>query len=241
MGKARAERSLFPAAAIGIPILATARCGSGMPGRTSPSASRSPRTREGSGRGDGPGPRPGHHRLRRLGSTVQLWDVGTGEPIGEPLISRTANVNAATIKRGDVIALSSHYSAGSGSDSQTANIDAVAIGRAGGRDIVVSGSDNGIVRVWDAGTGEPIGEPLSGHFAEVNAVAIGRAGRWDVMVSGGGDQTVWIWGARTGKLTRWPVRRPSRRRVGSAAAHPLHGRAAGACSIKQAEATRPGD
>ena len=68
----------------------------------------------------------------------------------------------------------SHYSAGSGSDSQTANIDAVAIGRAGGRDIVVSGSDNGIVRVWDAGTGEPIGEPLSGHFAEVNAVAIGR-------------------------------------------------------------------
>ena len=34
-------------------------------------------------------------------------------------------------------------------------VRAVAVGRAGGRDVIVSGSDDGTVRVWDAATGRP--------------------------------------------------------------------------------------
>ena len=39
----------------------------------------------------------------------------------------------------------------------------MAIGRAGDRDVIVSGSTDGTVRVWDAVTGDPVGAPLAGH------------------------------------------------------------------------------
>ena len=42
-------------------------------------------------------------------------------------------------------------------------VTAVAIGRAGGRDVIVSGGQDATVRVWDAVTGQPRGEPLTGH------------------------------------------------------------------------------
>ena len=75
---------------------------------------------------------------------------------------------------------------------------AVAIGRAGDRDVIVSGSADGTVRVWDAVTGDPVGAPLAGHDNSVNAVAIGRAGDRDVIVSGSDDGTVRVWDAVTG-------------------------------------------
>ena len=40
-------------------------------------------------------------------------------------------------------------------------MNAVAIGRAGDRDVIVSGSDDGTVRVWDAVTGDPSDGPLA--------------------------------------------------------------------------------
>ena len=77
-------------------------------------------------------------------------------------------------------------------------VNAVAIGRAGDRDIIVSGSDDGTVRVWDAVTGDPAGAPLAGHDGPVNAVAVGRAGDRDIIVSGSDDGTVQVWDAVTG-------------------------------------------
>ena len=77
-------------------------------------------------------------------------------------------------------------------------IHAVAIGRAGDRDIIVSGTDDMTVRIWDAVTGEPVGGPLAGHDGPVNAVAIGQAGGRAVIVSGYGDDgTVQVWDAVT--------------------------------------------
>ena len=60
----------------------------------------------------------------------------------------------------------------------------MAVGRAGDRDVIVSGGDDGTVRVWDAVTGQPAGPPLTGHTGAVFAVAVGRAGDRDVIVSG---------------------------------------------------------
>jgi hypothetical protein len=51
-------------------------------------------------------------------------------------------------------------------------------------------ADYTTVRVWDAVTGAPLGEPLAGHDGSVFAVAIGRAGDRDVIVSGSDDRTV---------------------------------------------------
>ena len=39
----------------------------------------------------------------------------------------------------------------------------MAIGRIGDRDVIVSGSWDQTVRVWDAATGQPRGDPLTGH------------------------------------------------------------------------------
>ena len=49
------------------------------------------------------------------------------------------------------------------------------------------------VRVWDANTGRPVGDPLTGHGDQVEAVAIGRVGDRDVIVSASYDNTVRIW------------------------------------------------
>ena len=80
----------------------------------------------------------------------------------------------------------------------------MAIGRAGDRDVIVSGSADGTVRVWDAVTGDPAGAPLVGHDGRVSAVAIGRAGDQDIIVSGSDDRTV---------LMRQHRQRPQARQV----------------------------
>jgi hypothetical protein len=97
-----------------------------------------------------------------IGDIDHLLDRVSGQSAGEPLAAPGGSVNA------------------------------VAIGRAGGRDIIVSGHDDGTVWIWDAVTGHPIGEPLAVHGAPVNAVAIGRAGDTDIIVSGSSDRTVMV-------------------------------------------------
>lgn len=58
----------------------------------------------------------------------------------------------------------------------TGGVLAVAIGRLGQRDVIVSAGNDETVRVWSE-TGQPVGAPLTGHVSEVTAVAIGRLGQ----------------------------------------------------------------
>ena len=66
----------------------------------------------------------------------------------------------------------------------------VAVGRAGDRDIIITGHTSGTARIWDAVTRAPVGEPLVGHDGPVTSVAIGRAGDHGIIVTGSTDQTV---------------------------------------------------
>ena len=84
-------------------------------------------------------------------------------------------------------------------------VRAVALGRAGDREVIVSGSDDGTMRVWDAVTGAPAGEPQAGHDGPVRAVAIGRAGDREVILSGSDDGTVRVWDAVTGAPAGEPL------------------------------------
>jgi WD40 repeat protein len=76
--------------------------------------------------------------------------------------------------------------------SHTGSVNAVALGRVGDRDVIVSGGD-AAVRIWDASTGQPIHE-LS-HTGSVFAVALGRVGGRDAIIAGSSDGTVRIWDA----------------------------------------------
>lgn len=57
------------------------------------------------------------------------------------------------------------------------------------RHIVSDGAD-GLVRVWDAASGSPVGEPMQGHRSAVSSVAFRPDGR---LVSGGNDQSLRVW------------------------------------------------
>jgi hypothetical protein len=77
-------------------------------------------------------------------------------------------------------------------------VRAVAVCTVDGRPALVSGGDDGTVRRWDATTGAPIGEPLTGHTGQVNAVATYTVDGRPALASGGVDGTVRRWDATTG-------------------------------------------
>jgi WD40 repeat protein len=81
---------------------------------------------------------------------------------------------------------------------------AVAVAKFGeGRTVVVSGSEDNILRLWDAASGKAIGPPLEGHTASVSCVAFSPdACR---IVSGSEDNTLRLWDAASGKAIGPPL------------------------------------
>ena len=63
-----------------------------------------------------------------------------------------------------------------------------------GTRIVSGGGDDSPLRLWDAKTGQPIGEPLRGHEGGVSSVAFSPDGTR--IVSGGDDSTLRLWDAK---------------------------------------------
>ena len=68
---------------------------------------------------------------------------------------------------------------------------------------IVSGSHDRTIRVWDAQTGDQVGNPLQGHTDSVWSVAFSQDGRH--IVSGSGDRTIQVWDAQTGDQVGNPL------------------------------------
>ena len=66
-----------------------------------------------------------------------------------------------------------------------------------GQPVVVSGSFDKTIRLWDARTRKPIGAPLTGHTDYVTSVAFGAIDDLPVVISGSWDNTIRLWDART--------------------------------------------
>jgi len=69
--------------------------------------------------------------------------------------------------------------------------------------LLASGSDDGMVRLWNPATREPIGRPLTGHSSWVNAVAFSPDGR--LLASGSDDNTVRLWNPATSEPIGQPL------------------------------------
>lgn len=77
-------------------------------------------------------------------------------------------------------------------------VNAVALGRLNGRQILASGGDDCTVRLWDVLSCAPIGGPLTGHTRAVTSVVVAEyaPGR-GIIASGSEDRTVRVWDATT--------------------------------------------
>ncbi len=80
-------------------------------------------------------------------ATVRVWDLSTGQPVGQPLTGHTDPVRAVACTGLD------------------------------GRPVAITGSEDATVRVWDLSTGQPVGQPLTGHTNSVCGGGLHRAGR----------------------------------------------------------------
>ncbi|CCA76476.1 related to WD40-repeat protein (notchless protein) [Serendipita indica DSM 11827] len=69
---------------------------------------------------------------------------------------------------------------------------------------IVSGSWDKTIRLWDADTGQPLGEPLRGHERQITAVAFSPDG--SRIVSSSYDETIRLWDADTGQQWGEPLR-----------------------------------
>ncbi|MFJ9083876.1 AAA family ATPase [Streptomyces sp. NPDC102384] len=158
--------------------------------------------------------------------TIRVWDAATGELIRGLRVragSRTVAIGRAGNR--DVIVCGSGaghihvWDAVTGEPTVPAmpafvaprpygharDVLCVALGRVGDRDLIASGTWENTVRLWDAVTGQPLGEPLAGHDKGVCSVAFGRFGDRDVVISGSVDTTVRLWGALTGVPVDTPL------------------------------------
>ncbi len=77
-------------------------------------------------------------------------------------------------------------------------VTAVTVAELDSRPVVISGSDDETVRVWDLATGDPVGGPFTGHDGPVNAVAAAELDGRPVVISGSSDRTIRVWDMVTG-------------------------------------------
>ncbi|MFI2476910.1 TIR domain-containing protein [Nocardia xishanensis] len=158
----------------------------------------------------------GHRIMTSDSDDIRLWDAATGEPIGEPMTTGPVQAIAMSPDGTRIVAGGDGVQFLDGGTNQrlswsppTGTSDTVhrlAFSPDGKR--IVSGSHDKTLQLWNADTGEPIGQPIAGHEDAVWSVAFSPDGRYIVSGSGSSyysDTTVRLWDAATGQAIGQPM------------------------------------
>ena len=145
--------------------------------------------------------------------TVRVWDLATGTPVGDPFTGhmtarctrwrsrswRPARGHLRRRRRDGAGMGPGHRHPGRRPVHRPRRtVHAVAVAELDGRPVVISGGDDGTVRVWDLATGTPVSDPFTGHDGSVRAVAVAELDGRPVVISGSDDRTVRVWDLATG-------------------------------------------
>jgi WD40 repeat protein len=144
--------------------------------------------------------------------TIRIWDARIGQVIGEPFRgqidwvwsvawSPTSPRITCCSGRAVVIWDTNAREKVASFEGHEYSILCVAYSPDGSR--LASGSRDSEIRIWNADTGEMVGEPLVGHSNYVRSITFSPDGKQ--IASGSEDQTVRIWDARTGLAIGKPL------------------------------------
>jgi WD40 repeat protein len=142
--------------------------------------------------------------------TIILWDVATGQRVGEPLTGHRFRSDVLSVcfsPDGNLLA--------SGSWDDTIILWDVATGQPVGEPLtghknslrsvcfspdgkrLASGSSDNTIILWDVETRKRVDEPLKGHKDSVRSVCFSRDG--NLLASGSADKTIILWDVKTGQ------------------------------------------
>ncbi|KAF8294121.1 WD40 repeat-like protein, partial [Clavulina sp. PMI_390] len=134
--------------------------------------------------------------------TIQLWDVQSHSPKGDPLRGHSGWVKSVAFSPdGAVLAsgsydetiqlwdVQSHSPKGNPLRGHNGTVMSVAFSHDGA--ILASGSYDNTIQLWDVQSHSPKGDPLEGHSNAVWSVAFSPDGA--VLASGSDDETIQLW------------------------------------------------
>jgi WD40 repeat protein len=147
--------------------------------------------------------------------TLRLWDVGTGQLVGQLLRAHKSLVSSVafspdgkTILSGSLDNTLRLWDAATDQPisqplrGHEGGVESVAFSPDG--KTILSGSDDKTLRLWNAATGQPIRQPLRGHEDTVYSVAFSPDSK--TILSGSDDKTLRLWNAATGQPIGQPLR-----------------------------------